>query len=57
MIQEKASAVAYAASGTTIIFGLTASEVAALIGAAVAVLTFVANTVFKWRADRRARGK
>lgn len=57
MIQDKTSAVAYVTSGTVVVFGLTVNELAALTGALVAVATFVVNTFFKWRADRRARGK
>jgi len=57
MVQDKISAVTYATSGTVVVLGLTVNEIAALTGALVAVATFIVNTVFKWRADRRARGK
>lgn len=57
MIQDKLSAATYTTSGTVVVLGLTLNELAAVVGAAVAIATFVVNTVFKWRADRRARGK
>lgn len=57
MIQEHMSAVTYTTAGTVVVLGLTLNEIAAVTGALVAVATFVVNTVFKWRADRRARGK
>lgn len=54
MLQDKLSAAAYATSGTTILFGLTASDLAALVGAVGTIITVAANLYFKWRAHRRA---
>ena len=44
-----ATTTAYMASGSAIIFGLSANEFAAVTGAAVAILTFVANIWFKYQ--------
>lgn len=49
MSDAKTSVASYAASGTAVVFGLTANEVAAFIGALCAVLTFVVNWWFKYR--------
>lgn len=49
MADKLATITAYAASGSAIILGLSANEFAALIGAFVAVLTFIANLWFKWQ--------
>ncbi len=50
--ESTASPVAYTASGTAVIFGLTAGEFAAYVGAAVAVATFLLNWYYKERAAR-----
>lgn len=47
MTDPKTSVASYAASGTAVFFGLTANEVAAIVGAAVAVLTFLLNWYYK----------
>lgn len=39
----------YAGGSSAVIFGLSANEIAAFIGAAVAVLGFLANLWFKWQ--------
>lgn len=41
------SAVAYTASGSAVIFGLTANEFAAISGACIALLTFGLNWYYK----------
>lgn len=47
-IAEKiATATTYTASGGALIFGLTANEFAALLGAGVAVLSFLINLWFR----------
>lgn len=49
-IATKATAVAtYTAGTSAVVFGLSANELAAYVGASVAVLTFVANLWFKWQ--------
>ena len=54
LIEKNAAAAAYVTSGTTVILGLTATDFAALVGAAVSVLTFIVHVYFKVKADRRA---
>ena len=41
------TAVAYTASGSAVIFGLSANEFAAVLGACVALLTFALNWYYK----------
>lgn len=49
-IATKATAAAtYTAGGSAVVFGFTANELAAYIGAGVAVLSFLANFWFKWQ--------
>ena len=43
------SAVAYTASGSAVIFGLSANEFAAVVGACVALLTFALNWYYKYQ--------
>lgn len=47
MSDPKTSATAYLSSGAAVIFGLSANELAAYIGAACAVATFVVNWYYK----------
>lgn len=39
----------YTGGSSAVIFGLSANEIAAFIGAAVAILSFLANLWFKWQ--------
>lgn len=48
-----ANKVAYAGSGTAVIFGLTANEVAAVGGLIVAVLGVIVQWYYKRKSDRR----
>lgn len=49
-ITERAiSATTYTASGSALYFGLTANEIAAFVGAGVAVLSFLVSVWFKWQ--------
>ena len=62
MVHERASEVmvskaAYTAAGGTIILGLTANELAALIGVGIAIATFLMNAWFKWQHLKIARAK
>jgi ABC-type proline/glycine betaine transport system permease subunit len=47
-----ASKVTYTGAGGAVIFGLTANEVAALVGASVAVMSLIVNIVFKYLAHQ-----
>ena len=49
MIAKANSAVTYTASGSAIAFGLSANELAATIGAAVAVISMCVNFWFKYQ--------
>lgn len=49
MADKISSTAAYTASGSAIIFGLSANELAAMIGAVIAVLTFILNFWFKYQ--------
>lgn len=53
-IAAAASKLTYSGGATAVIGGLTASDVAAFVGAIVAVLGLIVQIVFKLRADRRA---
>lgn len=55
MSDHRTTVASYAASGVTVLFGLTANEVAAIAGAACAVLTFAANIWFKYQHLQLAR--
>lgn len=46
---ERTSAAAYTASGGAVLFGLTANELAAYVGIAIAIATFCANCWFRWQ--------
>lgn len=46
-MDKSATATTYLASGSALIFGLNASEFAAVVGAGVAILTFLVNLWFK----------
>ena len=48
LVSKIATAAQYGGSGTAMYFGLTANELAAFGGLAVAVLGFVVNTVVNW---------
>lgn len=41
--------ITYSAAGGAVLFGVSAAELAAYIGAAVAILTFVANQYWQYR--------
>lgn len=53
LIEKNAAAATYVASGSAVIFGLSATDFAALVGAGVAVLTFAVNWWYKHRAYKR----
>lgn len=50
MIEKHSSAATYIAGSSAVVFGLSATEFAAFVGAAVAVLTFVVNWWYKHKA-------
>lgn len=50
-------AVTYTASGVSIAFGLSLNEIGAIIGATVAVLSFIANIYYKHQHLKLARQK
>lgn len=57
IVAEKvAGTTAMIGSGGAMFFGLTANELAALIGAAVAIAGFLASMWFKWQHLRLVRG-
>lgn len=57
-MHEKATGIiTYTASGVAMIGGLTLNDWAAIIGATVAVLSFLANLVYKHRHYQLARAK
>lgn len=47
MSDPKTSVISYASAGSAVLFGLTANELAAYIGAACAVATFAVNWYYK----------
>lgn len=47
MSDAKTSVISYASAGGAVVFGLTANELAAYIGAVCAVATFVVNWYYK----------
>lgn len=51
------SAATYTSAGGAIVFGLSANEIAAYVGAAVAILTFVVNLWFKHQHLQLAKAK
>lgn len=55
MADHRTTAASYIASGGAILFGLSANEVAAIAGAACAILTFAANVWFKYQHLQLAR--
>lgn len=46
-IESTLSPVAYTASGSAVVFGMNAMDLAAYIGAAVAIATFIINWYYK----------
>lgn len=52
-IATVASKVTYSGGATAVIGGLTANEIAAFVGAIVAVLGLIVQIIFKLRSDRR----
>lgn len=52
-IAAVANKVTYSGGATAVFGGLTANEIAAFVGAAVAVLGLIVQVYFKARADRR----
>ncbi len=54
LIEKHAAAATYVSSGAAVIFGLSATDFAAIVGAGVAILTFAVNLYFKIKADKRA---
>lgn len=57
MTDKVSTATAYMASGSAIIFGLSANEFAAMVGAAAAMLTFFANIWFKYQHLKLAQAR
>ena len=57
MTDRIASQITYAASGSAVILGLDAAELAAIVGALVAVLTFAVNLWFKAQHLKIARNR
>lgn len=55
IMERYASVVTYSASGSAVVFGLQISDLAALIGAGVAVLTFFVNWHYKRKAMKCRR--
>lgn len=51
-VENSVSPVAYTASGGAVLFGLNAMEIAAYVGAVVAVATFLVNWYYKAQALR-----
>lgn len=49
LTERAISATTYAASGSALYFGLTANEIAAFVGATVAVLSLIVNVWFRWQ--------
>ena len=47
----------YGGAATAVIGGLTANEFAAIVGAIVAILSFIANIVFKLRHEKILKEK
>lgn len=54
-MERVTSPVAYAANGALIIFGLSMSDFAALVGIALGIGTFALNWFFQYRRDARER--
>ena len=55
MVEKHSAGIAYAASSSAVIFGMSAVDFAAYVGAGTAILTFAVNLYFKVRADKRAQ--
>lgn len=53
VIASIATKATYSGGATAVVGGFTANEIAAFVGAAVAVLGLVVQVIFKVRADRR----
>lgn len=56
-VAAKAQAVALTGSGTAVLFGLTANEIAAFGGLAVAVAGLLVNIWFRWQSLQIERKK
>lgn len=57
MSDKITTGITYAASSGAIVFGLTANELAALIGAGIAIISFFVNVWFKAQHLKLAREK
>ena len=57
IIEKNAAAASYVASGTAVLFGLSATEFAAFVGAAVAICTFCVNWYYKHKAFQILKGR
>lgn|GEM_PF-3069570 len=55
MVDRIATHVTYAASGSAVIFGVTANELAAIVGVGVAILSLLVNIWFKFQHLKLAR--
>lgn len=55
IMEKYSSAITYSASGSAVVFGLQISDIAALVGAGVAVLTFIVNWYYKRKATQCKR--
>lgn len=56
-IAAKATAATYAGGAGAVIFGLSASEFGAFVGASVAVLGLIANIWFRWQSLQVERAR
>lgn len=54
LIEKNMTAATYVSSSAAVIFGLSATDFAALVGAGVAILTFAVNLYFKVKAHKLA---
>jgi hypothetical protein len=51
-MEHAATPATYVASGAAVVFGLTATELAAYVGIGIAVITYFTNLYYKERAAR-----
>lgn len=56
-MDKTATATAYLSSASAVVFGLSASDVAALVGAGIAILSFAVNFWFRWQQLQLSRAK
>ena len=56
-MQDKISAVTYSSSGIAVVAGLTMTDLAAIIGATVAVLSLVVNTWYRHKHYKLAEAR